>query len=554
VTAGGRKVHFGREKPAPREWGGRLPAALVFPGRDRAALSALGWQAVYRLMHERPELAVERVFAPEGDGPWVSEESGAKLSAFPVVAFSLTYEEDYPLVVSALANSGIPPNAVHRPAYPLVLGGGPPFFLNAAPIMPAMDAAFCGEAEAGFDRVVAVCRDHIFAGADKQTLLSALADLPGMYVPGRSATPVRRAVSATAGSNRLCDPACSAFVSPQAEFKDMLLIEVNRGCPYGCRFCAAGFIYRPPRQASLEDVWAIVEDAKPMKVGLVGTALTDWPDLLPLLERLREAKIKFSLSSVRADGVTRELLSVMRLSGARTLTLALEGASDRLRRAANKNLREEDFLRAVKLAGEFGVNHLKIYCIVGWPGETEEDFVELEDLVARACALGSVGKGKKGIEHATLGVNCLIPKPFTPMQWAPMPPEEVLEAALERVKGMAKRIKGLRVQADRPWSARLQGLLARGDERLFPLITAAAEKGWKKALYGWDGDVSEYLDRERGRDEVFPWEIVDIGVSRASLWREWEKYRECLLTAKCPPTGCETCGRCGLGEWLASAE
>ncbi len=529
--------------------------ALVFPGRDRAALSALGWQAVYRLMAERPELAVERVFAPEGDGPWVSEESGAKLSAFPVAAFSLTYEEDYPLVVSALANSGIPPNAADRPAFPLVLGGGPPFFLNPAPIMPAMDAAFCGEAEAGMDAVIAACLDHVLAGRDKPSLLDRLSGLPGMYVPGRTPLPVRRAVrtsgAGTLASGALKDPAYSCFVSPAAEFKDMLLIEVNRGCPYGCRFCAAGFIYRPPRQASLAEVWELIEEARPLKVGLVGTALTDWPDLLPLLHRLRREKIKFGLSSVRADGVTRELLTVMRQSGARTLTLALEGASDRLRRAANKNLREEDFLSAVELAGEFGINHLKIYCIVGWPGEREEDFLELQDLLARACAVGKVGKGKKGIEHATLGVNCLIPKPFTPMQWAAMPSEEALSRALDRVKAMAKGLKGVRVQADRPWSARLQGLLARGDESLFPLIAAAAEKGWKKALYEWEGDVSRFLDRERGKDEVFPWEIIDIGVSRASLWREWEKYKQSLLTPKCPPSGCETCGRCGMGEWLA---
>lgn len=546
------RAYFGREAPEPREWGGRLPIALVFPGRDRAALSALGWQAVYRLLARRPDLALERVFEPEDDGPWVSQESGKELSAFPLIAFSLSYEEEYPSVISALVNSGIPPNAVRRPGYPLIMGGGPPFFLNAAPIMPAFDAAFAGEAEAGFSAVIDACRDGVQDGRDKPSLLAQLAKFPGVYVPGLSRLPVRRAVDASPGaSSLLCAPVFSSFVSPEAEFKDMMLIEINRGCPYGCRFCAAGFIYRPPRQARLEDVWEIIEKTRPPKVGLVGTALTDWSGLLPLMDRLKKERIKYSLSSVRADGVTRELLTLMRASGARTLTLALEGASDRLRRAANKNLKEEDFLSAVALAGEFGINHLKIYCIVGWPGETDADFDELGGLLEKACAVGKIGKGKKGVGYATLGVNCLIPKPFTPLQWAPMASEAALAKALDRVKSLAKSLKGVRVQADRPAAARLQGLLARGDETLFPLLVAAAEKGWKKALYEWEGDPSFFLDRERTQDETFPWEIIDIGVTRASLYAEWQKYKQSLLTAKCPPAGCEKCARCGVGTWLA---
>ena len=192
-------------------------------------------------------------------------------------------------------------------------------------------------------------------------------------------------------SGSIADPVHSCFVSGHAAFRDMFLVEVNRGCPYGCRFCAAGYVYRPPRQARLRDLQALIEDVSPRKVGLVGTALTDWPDLLPFLHWLKKRGTKFSLSSIRADGVTPDLLAVLREAGLRTLTLALEAPSERLRRAANKHLSVEALLRAVALAGKHGVNHLKFYLIVGWPGETEEDFASLAPLLREIAAAASIG-------------------------------------------------------------------------------------------------------------------------------------------------------------------
>lgn len=535
------RVHFGSGAPRLPDEGGRLPLALVFPDATGAALSALGWQAVYRVAWPSPWLRVERFFLTPGKNPAKSQDSGKRLRDFPVAAFSLGFELDGLALVQTLEAEDIPLLASQRPDYPLLLGGGPLAFLNPAPLSPVLDAWFVGEAEAGLTEILEGLAEKILAGTAKIKVLESLAQIPGMYVPGLSPLPVVRVRAP--GGRTLFDPACSAFVSHESQFKDTMLLEVNRGCPYGCRFCAAGYVYRPPRQARIEDLEDLVDQAKPGKVGLVGTALTDWPDLPNFLHWLAERKVKFALSSVRADGVNEQLLSVMRASGIRTLTLALEGPSARLRRMANKKLKVEEFLGAVTLAGAHGINHLKVYVIVGWPGEQEDDYRELADFLAQVHAAGKVGQAK-GIGHLTLGVNPLVPKPWTPLQWAPMASEVGLGAALDRVKSLAKPLRAVRVDGLKAQAARIQGLLARGDERVFEVYTLAAALGWKKALAAWSGDQAWYLDRERGQGEAFPWECLDIGVSRASLWREWQRYLEGRETPKCPATGCAACGAC----------
>lgn len=538
-------VCFGLEKPDVRDWGGRLPVALVVPGDEGLALSALGWQAVWGVLSRDPTLAVERVFCRRGQAP-VAEDSGRPLAEFPLIAFSLAYEEDAVPALAALAGAGVPLRATERCGFPLVLAGGPLAFINPAPFLPALDMLFVGEAEAGLEAALGRVRELVLAGADRAACLAAVAAMPGMLVPGLTSTPVKRVLDRRGDCpTTLPEPAYSRFVSGHAAFRDMFLIEVNRGCPHGCRFCAAGYVYRPPRQADVRTLRALVEEVAPRKVGLVGTALTDWGDLIPFLTWLRERGTKFSLSSVRADGITQELMTILRAAGLRTITLALEAASDRLRRAANKQLSREALLRAVTLAGKHGVNHLKLYVIVGWPGEAPGDIDELAPLLADVAAAGGIGQGRKGIAHATLSVNPLVPKPFTPLQWAPMAAEAAIEAAYDRIRAVIKPLKGFRMEAETPSAARMQGLLARGDERLFSLLTeAAAGRGLRRALSGWDGDVAWYLDRQRPRDEVFPWDCIDVGVAREYLWREWERYQAGLVTAKCPPTGCAGCGRC----------
>lgn len=552
-------VFYGRQQPPVPEHGGRLPVALAFPAPRRLALSTLGWQAVFRLLSRVPTLAVERAFLDSEEEPPRACDSGRPLDRFPVLAVSLNVEDELRELALLLRLAGIPQRRADRPDWPLILAGGPLAFLNPAPLLPAADLVFVGEAEAGLADLMEAMAGLALEGAPKPAVLEALARRPGVLVPGRTPLPVRRAVD-LGPTPALPAPAASSFVSPETEFRDMFLLEVNRGCPHGCRFCAAGFLYRPPRQASLAVLQARVEEAAPAKVGLVGTALTDWPDLLPFLRWLHERRVKFSLSSLRADRLTPELLGFLRRTGARSLTLALEGPSRRLRRAAGKRLDEAAMLAALEEAARLQYNHVKLYFIAGWPGETEADRDELAPFLAGIKAALDRGRGRRkaGVERVTVSASCLVPKPWTPFQWAPMASEDALDHSLARFRAAVKPLKGFTARTESPFAARLQGLLARGGEDAWDLACAAAAPGagWRRALRGWDGDPAAVLDRERGRDEPFPWECVDLGVSREHLREEWEKYREGVASPPCPAgvtdssTPCGPCSRCGVGEWL----
>lgn len=528
--------------------------ALVFPEAAEHGLSTLGWQVVYRLLAGSELLAVERFFWDPTSPRPRSVDSGRDLGLFPLVLFSLNFEGDFPVALKLLKDAGLGMRAGERPSWPMVLAGGPVAFLNPFPIMPALDGLFVGEAEAGLDAVVEAIARTWVAGGGKDEALDAVASMRGVLVPGRSAEPVRRAVAGA--SNALGSPAYSCFVSSQAQFRDMLLLEVNRGCPYGCRFCAAGSIYKPPRHAEMGALQDIVTRCEPHKVGLVGTALTDWPDLLPFLRWLAERKVKFSLSSLRADGLTDELLGFLRHTGTRSVTLALEGASRRLRRAMNKHFSEEAFLQAVARVSRLQFGTLKLYMITGWPDESEEDWAEFEEFMACVDAARREGQGnrKKGVELVSLSVSCLVPKPWTALQWADAPEEDRLKAAMKRFKGIVGRFKGMRFAGENPAQAQVQMFLARGGEEIFPCLERAAEIGLAGAMREQAALVHDVLHRHADRGTVFPWERLDVGVSRKFLYSEWVKYRRGLTTQPCPADGCGECRLCGMDDFLSLSD
>ena len=550
-------LYFSRNEPPIKEKGGRLSVALVFPADENVALSTLGWQVVYRQLVNSPLLAVERFFIDtkklvplETAKVPTSKETNTPLHDFDLICISINFEEDYLHIVRMLMISNIPLYSKDRDNFPLILIGGPVTFLNPAPLAPFTDIFWIGESNTHFTHIAEKLHKHIHAHGVRKDFLEGIANDEGVYIPQISTLPVKRVFADNSDDRILSNPAYSSFISNKATFKDTLLLEINRGCPYACRFCAAGFIYRPPRHAELEKLQEIVSYTAPQKVGLVGTALTDWKDLLPFLKWLSERNCKFSLSSLRADGITDELLQFLRIKGIRTVTLALEAASERLRIVANKKLSSEDFLSAVALCAKYGVNHLRIYMIVGWQDEIEDDYKEFEQFFAKICQIrkDNGGEKKNNFMRITLGVSPLIPKPWTPFQWSKMATEENIHEIFKRLKNIIKPYKGVQLSADLPFQARLQCLLSRGDEKVAEFIhIAAKDGGWKKALQIWKNNLDSYLE-EIPQDTELPWDILDLGVKKEYLQEEWRKSKETVLSPACTREGCNSCRKCGIQD------
>ena len=535
-----------------REWGGRLPVALVFPEQEAQALSTLGWQSVYKELGYDDGFYVERFFWDNEGRKAVSPDSDKKLALFPLICFSLNFEGDYLCLINILQAENLPVRADERSDWPLIMAGGPIAFLNPFPIAPSLDFLYVGESEGKFKLVAKRIRDLWLAGETSGKVLGEISKFPGILIPGQRKR-VRKQISMR-GDNRLPTPVYSSFISSKSVFRDSFLVEINRGCSYGCRFCAAGFIYRPPREAGLSDLKEIILTTNPRKVGLVGTALTDWKHLRPFLDWLYNQKIKFSLSSMRADGLDFDFLKFLRKSGIRTITLAVEGVSRKLRTAMNKHFNEEKFFAAVEHISELRFNTLKLYFILGLPGENPDDFEELALFLERVEQARQAGRDRrsKGVELVSISASMFVPKPWTPLQWAPMDSEKIFLEKTKAFRKLCAGYKGIKFYAEKPFGARLQGLLSRGDEKVHDLIVLAAENGnnWRKALKIWPEKMEDFIDREFSTDTDFVWDIIDIGIDKKYLINEWDKYKKALLTSPCPDLPCDRCRRCGMDDFI----
>ncbi len=538
-----------------KEWGGRLPVALVFPEEESLALSTLGWQRVYKDLGHNNLFYVERFFWDRKSGKAKCPDSDKTLADFPLICFSLNFEGDFLTLINILKAENIPITASERSDWPLIMAGGPIAFLNPFPVIPSLDFLFVGESEGRFVAISEVIGNAWLKGNSVSQVIASISGLPGIMIYGQQQK-VKKQIFLTA-EGYLDSPCHSTFVSRASVFRDSFLMEINRGCPYGCRFCAAGFIYRPPRKSKTQDLKNLVQKVNPRKVGLVGTALTDWEDLFSFLTWLHKRKVKFSLSSLRADGLDRKFLEFLRRSGTRSITLAVEGVSSRLRRAMNKHFSSEKFFRAVELISEMQFNTLKLYFILGLPGESDKDFHDLAhflEMLEQARKKG-MGRKKKGVDLISISASMFVPKPWTPLQWSPMDKEEVFLEKVRRIKKMCAQYKGLRFQAEKPFSSRIQGLLSKGDEKVHDLLVLASENdnNWRKALKMWSGNIEDYIGSELSVEKDFVWDTIDLGVDRRYLIREFDKYKKEMLTSPCPDEPCPSCRRCGMDKFLSDS-
>lgn len=556
--------------------------ALVYPNSYDVGMSSLGFQLVYSLLGEQESIVCERFFLPGPGEALCSVESGRRLADFPLVLFSVSFEQDFFNIPRLLTAAGITPLALERgqsvvPADPIVICGGVAAFMNPEPIAPFIDLFVIGEAEVVLNDLITFLSAHLESGEREALLKAAACDYQGCYVPRfytqhydedgrflghRAEAGVPERVKRVSLSH--CDTAAhSQLLTPAAEFSDLYLTELGRGCSRGCRFCAAGFIYRPARLWDSEAVIKGLADRPPevSRIGLLGMEMIGRDALDSITDHLAGSGCSLSFSSLRADRISESLLELLAKSDLKTAAIAPDGASDRLRRVINKGLCEADLIRAAEGLAAAGLSKIKLYLMIGLPTETDEDLQEMLDTIDRMQdRLLAIGRARGRLCEFTLSVNSFIPKPWTPFQFHPFAFADRLEpgevrSSLDALQILKKKItflrKGLagrtnvRLHCDRPDKVFFQAVLARGDRRLAKVLLDMATQAipWRQAMKRHHLQPESYAVCGFGEDAVFPWYIIDHGINHEFLWREYLKAFRAESTRGCV-SGCRLCGVC----------
>jgi radical SAM superfamily enzyme YgiQ (UPF0313 family) len=546
-----KRILAREEGTVRKDWGGRLPVALIYANTYRLGMSSLAMHTLYRLFNDQPDVVCERAFsphetyrsAPHHDAPILSApilsiESQRPLTDFPVIAFTISYEMDYFNAVQMLRGAGIPPLAEDRDeTWPLIIAGGPAVCTNPAPLADIFDAFAIGEGEIIVPPLVDALWEAGQAARDEG--LHILAQVPGMYVPALENGPVGRVWVRDLDTM----PAVTQIYTRDTEFGDRALIEIGRGCGRGCRFCMAGYTYRPMREVSLDTILAVTRHSLKHrdKVGLVSAAVSDHSWIDQIASELRKMEARIAIASMRVDPISEPLIRALAESGTQTLTIAPEAGSARMRQVINKPQSDQQLLYAVELAARYNFPQLKMYFMIGQPTETEADVEAIADMVMAARDRFS--------RRLTINATPYVPKAHTTFQWAAMMPVETIEA---RVKYLEQRLGPAKVavRSDSPAWAAVEGVLARGDRRLGHVLARMQKttlREWERALKAEGLSPEEYL-RERAPDEPLPWSVVDTGVSQAYFtWDLRRAFRD-ELTEPCPPAGCLKCNVCDQ-EW-----
>jgi radical SAM superfamily enzyme YgiQ (UPF0313 family) len=527
--------------------GGGLRVAVIYPNRYAVGMSNLGFLSVFGRAAGTPHVAVERAFLPDppheaalrrAGRTVVTLESRRGLREMDLLLFSVSFENDYLNLLTILDLSKIPLRSEARESgHPLVGAGGAAVQINPETIAPFVDFFALGEGEELTSDILAVVRDLGGARGSRSDILDALAPVEGIYVPdhfeaaydargrlasftnvsgGRGRVTIRK--SEDLSGMRLCSP----IVSPDAEFSDMFLVEMERGCPFGCAFCVASALYAPVRMRPEKDILADVEAGMDLTgtVGLLGPAVSSHPGLIRVLERIRGRGGSVGLPSIRTELLTDEGIALLSGLSVKSLTIAPEAGTERLRRSIGKSMSDDQLLGLVGRAAAAGIMSVRVYFLVGMPGEDEADVEGIPALSKRirhTLIAATRGAGRTG--RVTVSLTPLVPKPHTPLQWMAMEDRKTLSGKISRIQAALKGVGGISVIYEPPKWSYLQALIARGDRRVADILERAAAGGGDLAAAFRETPVNPdfYVTRTRDEDELFPWDFIDPGLDKGAL-------------------------------------